>query len=146
MKIPAGRKRDSEGTEEVVGKAEPGRAGPAAAPGAVPGLTVPSRGTRHWDSTWTCWETPSPPSPPPTQPPDPAGGPQGSGTAKGRARHPLSSPQPVQMGDPGHVPTSSVLTWNDNVSQTQHGKVVGLQSLLQQVLRENHYEEQREEQ
>lgn len=54
-----------------------------------------------------------------------------------------SAPAAPSEGQSWPRPLSSVLTWNYNVSQTQHGKVVGIQSLLQQVLRENHCEGQR---
>lgn len=49
---------------ELAGKGEPGRAELAAALGAEPGLTVPSRGTKHGDSTQTCWQSPQPTEPP----------------------------------------------------------------------------------
>lgn len=138
------QRRDSEGSEEQERDSEslegqgrlreagqdPRRSGA----GAVPGVTVPSRGTRHRDSTRTCGETPNPSG-------DPRRAAPGQGQSNAPAQLPAAPSKEIPVPSP-----SSVLTWNDNVSQSQHGEVVGVQPLLQQVLRENHCEEQREAQ
>lgn len=103
------QRRDSEGSEEQERDSEslegqgrlreagqdPRRSGA----GAVPGVTVPSRGTRHRDSTRTCGETPNP-----SGDSQPIGRPA-QGCAWPRAEQgTCSAPRSPLKGDPSPVP------------------------------------------